>query len=823
METNSTNSNLSSRGMLPTNKPLNPKAIVSLCLSKWRWFIASIACVVGIALLYILCTPPVYICSASLLVKESNNGQSASGNVSSMFAEMGLSNTNTNVNNELKIIQSPIILTETVKRLNLEVDYFTRGLFHDKTVYGSELPVKVVFSELDDNAAFSVKLHLSEDGIVQFSDLECGDNDLAANTFEGKLNDTLSIGIGKAVVLPTMHYKAGNNYPILHIHRSGIHGTMEKCKMNFSAILSSDATTVIDLFYQDVSIQRAKDILNTIITVYNENWLKDKNQITVSTSQFINERLGVIERELGDVDEDISSFKSTHLLPDVNAASSLYMSQSQATSNQLLELNTRLSMAHQVRNYVVSNAGKDQLLPANSGLESPGIERQIAEYNDTQLQRNNLVSNSSEQNPLVLDMDQSLETMRRAILSSIDNLIATLNTQIASLRHNEQQTTAQIAANPDQTKYLQAVGRQQKVKEELYLFLLQKREENELSQAFTAYNTRLITPPNGSFTPVAPKKKNILFMAFIIGMVIPAVIIIMRESMNSAVKDRKDLANLSIPFLGEIPLCLNLSKKEKRIKPSSMSFWANKSKLEAKTIVVKEGKRDMTNEAFRVLRTNLEFINNKDKKTNVHVITSFNPGSGKTFITMNLAVSFAIKGKKVLVIDGDLRHASTSSYVNSPKSGLSDYLAGRVDDIRTVLVAGTKLAENNTDKTCSPYENLTVLPVGTIPPNPTELLFDDRFEKLILEMRDQYDYVFIDCPPIDIMADTQIIEKLADRTIFIVRAGLLERSMLPELEQIYRERRFKDMSMILNGVEGTGRYGYKYGYKYGYVNYGEES
>ena len=285
---------------------------------------------------------------------------------------------------------------------------------------------------------------------------------------------------------------------------------MENCSQNLTVSLSDEKATVINLSYVDVCIQRAEDLLNTLISVYNENWVKDKNQIAVSTSMFINDRLGVIEGELGNVDENISSFKSEHLLPDVQAASNLYMTQSSETSSKILALNTQLSMARYIRGYLTSSNGQNQLLPANSGLESANIEKQISDYNAMQLQRNSLVANSSEQNPLVQDLDQSLKALRGAVVISIDNLITSLNTQIRSLQQNEKETTGKIAASPDQAKYLLSVERQQKVKEALYLFLLQKREENELSQAFTAYNTRIITPPTGKLEPTAPIKRNIL-------------------------------------------------------------------------------------------------------------------------------------------------------------------------------------------------------------------------------------------------------------------------------------------------------------------------
>ena len=392
--------------------------------------------------------------------------------------------------------------------------------------------------------------------------------------------------------------------------------------------------------------------------------------------------------------------------------------------------------------------------------------------------------------------------MREAIVTSIDNLVISLNTRKNELERSEQRTTARIAANPDQAKYLQSVGRQQKVKEALYLFLLQKREENELSKAFTAYNIRMLTPPMGNLKPVAPRKKLILTAAFCFGLLFPLVVIYICETMNTAVRGRKDLGKLSVPFMGEIPLYTDRTEQKKR----AGRIWRlfGKQQSGQKKIVVKEGKRDVVNEAFRVLRTNLEFMTGDT--TEVILFTSYNPGSGKTFLTMNIAASLAIKGKKVLVIDGDLRHASLSAYAGNPEVGLSDYLAGRTASWQGIVC-----------KVDEKYNGLDIIPVGTIPPNPAELLFGEKLGLLIAELRQVYDYISIDCPPVDIVADTQILEKGADRTFFVVRAGLLERSMLAELEELYRQKKLKNMAVILNGTEPeAGRYGYRYGYKYGY-------
>ena len=559
--------------------------------------------------------------------------------------------------------------------------------------------------------------------------------------------------------------------------------------------------------------KRAEDVINTVITVYRKNWLDDKNQMTVSTSHFITERLGVIERELGDVDKNISSFKSSHLLPDVETAAQQYMQKSSDVDKQIMELHSRLSIAEYIHQYLTGKVGKNQLLPSNTGIDSQGIEQQIAEYNKTQLERNNLVSNSSEQNPLVADYDQSLASMRKSITASLDNFVISLRTQLSTLQANEAATTSQIASNPNQAKYLQTVGRQQKVKEALYLFLLQKREENELSKAFTAYNTRVITPPTGDLNPVAPVRRKIMLIAFVLGLLIPVVVIYIREKANTTVRGRKDLKKLIVPFLGEIPYYV--SRKNRPTLKQRIRFW--KKPKEVCQIVVKAGKRNIVNEAFRVLRTNFEFTIGTHPEQNVIVFTSLNQGSGKSHLAANMAMSLAIKKKKVLLIDGDLRHGSASMLVGSPGEGLSDYLNGRIADIHDILHKGEESGL---------VKYFDVIPIGTIPPNPTELLFTPLLEQMIRQMRQEYDYVFIDCPPIEVVADTPIYEQFADRTIFVVRAGLMERSMLPEIDALYKEKKFKNMTMILNATKARGgrygsHYGYGYGYGYGY-NYNKE-
>ena len=791
---------------------LTLKDLFYLCISHWQWFVLSLAVCLGLAVMYILTTPPQYERAATVLVKEDSKSKSVSSDVASMFSDMGLSGGLSNVYNELNAIQSPAVLLEVGKRLNYDVEYMVSGMFHKKVLYGATLPVKVIFHDLKPEQGAGMTLSLTDDKTFEISDCYLsGEEDMPGETLQGSYNTRLKTPMGDITVVPTDSLRSFLLEPEpIYVSRSNLYSMTERIKGSLKASLVDEKSTIIELAYTDVLPQRAEDVINMIIAVYKESWMKDKNLMTIATSNFITERLGVIEQELGDVDENISSYKSSHLLPDVEEASALYMEQSKENANNILKLSTQRAICQYVKGYLTEDSKKNQVLPVNSGVESQAIESQISEYNTMLLQRNSLVNNSSETNPLVVEFDQKLASLRGAILSGINNLMVSLETQIGHLQESDDTTRSQIASSPNQAKYLQSVGRQQKVKEALYLFLLQKREENELSQAFTAYNTRIITPPYGKLSPVAPVRRNILLVAFLLGVLIPVVVLFVRETTNTNVRGRKDLENLTIPFLGEIPYYIR----------GKRHWWQAKKPKEERVVVVKSGRRDVINEAFRVLRTNIEFVsNNEAGRANVILLTSFNAGSGKSFLSINIAKSFAIRSKKVLVIDCDLRRGTASEYVGSPEKGLTDYLIGKETNIESLIVT----ADN--------VEGLHVLPMGVMPPNPTELLYSERLAPMFEHLRGEYDYIIVDCPPVEIVADTQIIEQYADRVIFVVRSGLLERSMVPELQKLYDEKRHNNMSIILNGTEGNGgrygkygyyRYGYGYGYGYGY-HYGSKS
>ena len=761
--------------------------VFTMTLRHWPWIILSVVICVGFATLYIFRTPKVYTRSAEIQIKDNEDGAAPIE-----FKDLGLFQSSSNVQDEIAILDSRDLMEEVVRRLNLDNSYYREGFFHDSIAYGTNLPIDLTIKDIPEAAAVSLKIKVNKSGNVTLSDIKMPKKELPDKTYTGMLNDTIMTAIGKMVVKPTSEYKKGKDVDLI-FRKTPFESACKSFSGRLGVSLTDKDGNVITLTMADQSQQRADDVLSMLITVYNESWIRDKNQITVSTSNFIDERLGVIEDELGNVDSDISAYKSANLIPDVKAAASMYMEKSQKAEEEILKLNNMLQMMKDIRSYLNSHNSNNQLMPsmpANGGVSSQGITTQINDYNKRVLQRNALAEKSSEQNPIVIQLDGQIAAQRKAIMSTVDNEIADLSNKLKTYRGSEAQTTSRIATNPTQAKNLLSVERQQKVKEELYLFLLQKREENELSQSFTAYNTKIVNRPGPSDVPPSPRKMHVLGLAFLLGLAIPFGVTYVRESNNTKLRGRKDIKQLKVPFLGEIPQ--DPASKGKKAKDSD------------RTILVKAGARDIVNEAFRVLRTNVEFLAAADGSSSVIAVTSFNPGSGKSYITVNLAMSIALKDKKVLVIDGDMRRGSASAYVDSPSKGLSNYLSGAISDVNSVIVKS---------KDC---ERLNVLPVGSVPPNPSELLGLPKFAEMLEALKSQYDFIFIDCPPIELVADTQIIDRYADRTFFIIRAGLLERAMIPELDNLYESKKYKNMALILNGTSNLkGRSGYGYGYGYG--------
>lgn len=785
------------------------------CAAKKKWFIASVLFFLLVGIAYIARLEPRYERSMSVLIKDQDEGGGV-GSIASAFSSFGLVSSNTNVYNELLSIKSPAVMQQVVLDLNLQVNTIERKFPHGTTLYGTTDPFVIGFPDLGPQDGGSFRMDIRPDGTARLYKFRRNLTDGLA-----KYDDVIELpkGFLKArTPLGIIDFTPNPKYTgklcpegkprTLVIARGGLQATTESLCKRLKGDLADKDAEVIDLQITDVSIERAEDILNNVLRVYNEFWISDKNKVAQATSQFINDRLVVLQQELGDIDLRVSDFQSKSLMPNIGEVARMNMESTKDVNSQILTLNNQLAMSEAVYGYIANSANKENVIPMNTGTGNPQLEAQIGSYNQLLLQRNNVRSSASGANPLVQQLDAQVAGQHEAITKAMAAHVANLRKALANLQGAKGAISGEIAALPDKARQLRGVTRQQSVKEQLYLFLLQKREENELSQTFTANSTRVITPPQGSFKPVSPKKTLILGVLFIVGLFLPAMVIYIRESNNSKVRSRKDLEHMSTPFIGEIPF---MGKKPGIFKKFFALFRKKKHSrsLEKVMVAVRPGSRDVASESFKIIRGNIDFMMQHSKADNVIMLTSFNPGSGKSFIAYNLSASFTMKGKRVLNIDCDLRHGSTSQFVHMPDKGLSSYLTGATDDWRSIV----RPVEDTPD--------MFVLPIGHRPPNPSELLDNGRIGKLIREASEEYDYVFLDCPPVDIVVDTQILEKYIHRTIFIVRAGLLERSAIAEINALYQSGRFKNMCLLLNGTEQQlSRYG-AYGSSYYGSNFDE--
>ena len=768
---------------------LNLSDLFHIVLANWYWFVLSVLVCAGVAVLYLKWAPKVYTRTASVLIKDNSKGGGLSE--SAAFEELNMFNVKSNVDNEVLVFKSKRLMSVVAERLNLDISYTIKDGLRTEELY-TQSPIAVRFPEAEASQSFSLVATPLSAGEILLSGFSTNE----AKSLKVALNDTVSTPVGKLVVTPTLYYADkyfGKAVTISKRNREEIALTYSN---SLQVALASKTATIINLTLQDVSIPRAEDVLNMLIAVYNEDAINDKNQVTVNTSNFINDRLIIIEEELGSVDADIETYKRENQLTDISSETGMYLQESSQYSKEGLGLENQVTLAKYIRDYLTDPHKSSDLIPANTGIADVNIEGQISEYNNLLLKRDKLIGNSSNKNPVVMDLNNSLSAMKQTIIRAIDNLIVGLNIQLKNIREQEEQTSKRIEAVPAQQKYVLTVERQQKIKEELYLYLLNKREENALTQAITESNARIIDAASGSSAPVAPKTMTIFLASIVLGLAIPMGVFWLLNVTDTKVRTRKELDEvLTIPFLGNIP-----------------RHGSNKGE-DSDGIVVRENSRDSASEAFRIIRTNMDFMRVKSEKLQVVMFTSANPGAGKTFVSSNLAMSIAQTNKRVVLIDVDIRKGTLSGIFSnsSNRMGLTHYLSGSTDKLDDIVGRSEE------------YDKLDVIFSGPVPPNPAELLLSERFDRLIAELRKRYDYIIVDNVPAGMVADASIVNRVADLTIFVVRSGVMDRRQLPELENMYRQEQLRNMSVILNGIPSEHRgYGYSYGYGYGY-GYGNES
>lgn len=762
------------------------------------WYVGVTLCCLTVALCYLYKTPTLYNRTAKVMIDDSNQ-DAAMRNLGMASANMMRMRSINSVENELEAFASPDLMEKVVERLGLQTRYVEKQFLRDVELYHNS-PVEMRLAGGNPRGGFSFLVSPGKGGKVVLSDFLIKDEKIK-EAVSGNYGDTLTTPVGAVVIYPKSNIEDFNHDIRITWSSAGSAAKLYSSKMTLS--LSAKQTSVVVISMNDQYPSRADAVISTLIDVYNEEWISTKNRAAINTAEFINERLLVIQSDLDAVEQTLKEYKESNNLTDINAVAQNYLNQSSLYASKAFEVSNQISVARYIKDFLNDPANANSLIPSNLGLSNADVGSQISEYNELVLQRDKLLAGDTTHNPFLTNLSSSMASIRTAILTSIDNVIATLGLQLERIESQEQQIMARISSSSEQELQLLSIEREQQMLQNLYVFLLQKREDNELAALVNVGNTRLIVNPTGPGNPVSPNTQMILLAAFVLGLGLPFAFFYFRSVLDTSIKNKADLGPLSVPFLAELPMYERPEDRFKKFKWLRRKVMGHK---EMNRIIVEHGSRDMMNEAFRVLRTNVDLMIGKKKGSQVLMFTSFNPAAGKTFSVMNLASSMSLKGAKVIMVDLDLRKASLSKALDMIHTGVAAYLNGKVDDFRPYV---DELAPN-----------LHLLPIGNLPPNPTELLLSERFRNMIEQMRDEYDYIFLDCPPIDIVADSSIVTELVDMTVFVMRAGHMDKKVLQNIESLYASDKYKYMTLILNCVDiKYKKYGYgqsSYGYGYGY-------
>ena len=784
------------------NEQINLVDIFYYLLSNWIWFVICMILALGVGYMLYARRPLVYTNKVTAILKDPSRGVTRSARLDTYDNMINA----VSVSYEELQLKSWTLMMEVVKELGIDVSYTEHIKFRDVERYTSHCPFIMKFSrEVDDPGLFDISVTPLEGEVLRIDMGEAG-MQVAA------LGDTVRIGKGKAVFYPTERYIPEYfNIPI-RIRRVEEYVAANRF-VNQLSVTHEDG--ILTLVMRDGNAQRLADILNTLVVKYNEEAIREKNKVAVNTANFIEERLQIIEEELGGVEGNLARFQRSNQLMDVDEAAFNYLSESRTFNNEIIEIETRMSLASHLRDYILEAADDFQMIPANTGLDDPNLERAINQYNDLLMRRDELIAASSKESPAVKKIEQSMVWQRNDVLGLIQNLQNSLKLSRNDLTKREEASIRKYAAMPAKAREMVEIERQQSIKEALYIFLLNKREENALSQAMADENIRAIDPAVVWYSPSSPNKKKVAILSFLVGLLIPVVILIARLFLDTKIRTRKEIEeNIDVPFLAEIPLNRELRH----------FMWKDKYRLkgskEPSPFVYKPNSRSIFTEAMRMMCTNLAFLDPDCVLPMVVGTTSYSSASGKTFIVANMAACLADAKKRVVLVDTDMRKRSLSGELElkHKTTGLSNYLYDLDLQLDDILHKDVK-------------PGIDFIPAGSTPPNPGELLSRPRFDELIKQLRDRYDYILLDGVPVQMLSEPLIVNRVVDCNLFVLRSGQLDRRILPQLDELNENRHLTNMAIVFNGPEikrrhgwGFGSYGYGYGYGYGsnYNAYGEE-
>lgn len=768
---------------------INLQELLFRYLIHWPWFVASMILCVILAWAYLYIATPVYNISATVLIKDEEKGGGAG--MSSELERMGLDgfmSSSKNVDNEIEVLRSKSLAREVVNQMNLYVTYRDEDGFPVKELYRSS-PVLVSLTPQEAeklSESMEIGMTLLPTGSVDVQ-IRIGEKEFQKYfdklpavfpTDEGTIaffenKDTLAVSPPKEEGMER-HITAFINRPM---------SVAKKYSEALSIAPTSKTTSVVIISLKNSNTQRGKDFINKLLEVYNINTNNDKNEVAQKTAEFIDERIGIISKELGSTEQDLEDFKRSAGITDLSSEAQIALTGNAEYEKKSVENQTQINLVADLQRYMKGN--EYEVLPTNVGLQDVGLAGAIDRYNEMLVERNRLLRTSTENNPTIINLNTSIKAMRSNVQATLDATLKGLQITRDDIAREAKRYTRRISDAPTQERQFVSIARQQEIKAGLYLMLLQKREENAITLAATANNAKTIDEALSDDKPVSPKKMMIYLAALVLGMGLPVGIIYLNGLTKFKIEGRTDVEKLtSLPIAGDIPLA-----DEK-----------------TGSIAVFENKNNLMSETFRSIRTNLQFMLENGK--NVILVTSTISGEGKSFISANLAISLSLLGKKVVIVGLDIRKPGLNKVFNLPKRehGITQYLTNTTTNLMDLV----QPSDIN--------KNLFILPGGTVPPNPTELLARDGLDKAIDTLKKNFDYVILDTAPVGMVTDTLLIGRVADLSIYVCRADYTHKAEFTLINNLAEEGKLPNLCTVINGMDMKKK---KYGYYYGYGKYGK--
>ena len=773
---------------------------------NWQWYLLSLIICMSAAYIYLRYTRPIYQVSARMLVKEEDKKGSASAKqFLSNIEDFGTMNNSSGFENEIEILQSPMVVHDAVKRLKLYTEYWIEGRISDQLVYSNQ-PVSVDLdpSSLDSldyymlEGSRSIQMAITKNGEGYHANITLISSGRVANKYSediDSLNTLLRTEFGVISFMSNPMYNAkkedrfGKGATLFVTIRPPMAAALNYMR-RLRVVPTSKETSIASIVFNDENVKRGIDFINALMLCYNDQANVDKNEIAMKTEEFINGRLEKINAELGATEGELENYKQRNNITQLRLDATQVVNMSNQYTKELAETNTQMELLNYLSEYITNPANKYQLIPSNIGLTDPISASLINTYNQEVQNRNRLLQSASETSPQVISLtsarDRTQVSIKEALMQA--RKAAEIKRQGVQSQFNLYQS--KVANTPKQERVLTQIGRQQEVRSDLYLLLLQKREENSISLAATADKGKLIAMPLYRGL-VSPRKGMILGTAFLLGLLIPFVILFVRQLLRYRIEGREDVASLTkVPIVADVPV-------------------ANEKAKTAAGIVVQADKNSQMDEVFRSLRTNVQFMMQENEK--IILFTSGISGEGKTFLAANLAVSFALLGKKVMLVGCDIRKPALGRLfgTSNSKQGLTNLL--RAEHVTAELLH---------KETCSSevHPNLDLLLSGPVPPNPTELLSRKSLKTVLDLLNEEYDYIILDSAPVGLVTDTLQLARYANVCCFVCRADYSPKSNLALLDFLAQENKLPNVCVVLNGVDMSKR---KYGYYYGYGRYGK--